>query len=88
MSITKEDLDRIKLNYYSGIVRREDGWLMITAIDQVWAELEALKAKVGKLEAEYADAKTMRRQIPERKTTWGVIENITADGLKKLTREP
>ena len=40
--LTRDELERkmvrIKLNYYSGFVRREDAWFLIGALEAAWKE--------------------------------------------------
>ena len=53
--MTQEELDRIKLNYYSGFVRREDARLLMGALDSAWKEREELRETVKVLSERLAD---------------------------------
>ena len=65
--LTRDELERkmvrIKLNYYSGFVRREDAWFLIGALEAAWKEREELRDTVKVLSERLADMAVERDDL-------------------------
>ena len=63
--LTREELDRIKLNYYSGFVKLEDAYLLMGALEAAWKERDDTHADRIALACQLTQAIRDRDELKE-----------------------
>lgn len=89
--MTKDDLDRIRQDYYAGIVRREDTFSSWLALEQAWAERDGALAELQRMknrpcEQEFSRLDRMWNSlVAEREALKAKVEELVEKGGSNLT---